>query len=625
MLRRAADGTVTEVVRRAVERPHGRARVRRRRVVGRAAACCGSPTGRRSGCTASAPDGAPVALTPEPAVPRGLRYADGDVSPDGSTLLCVQEEHPVDGGEAVNTIVRLDAGEPSVPEVVVSGPGLRRRSPLEPRRRGVLLARVGPPGHAVGRHPAGRRSRRAAHGRRRRRRAGVDLPGGVGARRVAVVQRRPHRVLEPVPLDGRRRARRSMVDLGRDIGFPQWVFGESCFAFLDGGRVAFTYVEDGARPAGRPPARRPTSSRSTCRSRSSTGCAPTGRGWPSSAPRRRPRPTSSPSTSTAPRPGAPGRRRRRRATLGIDPAWFSVPEPIDFPTAGGAVAHALYYPPRHPDVRGPDGERPPLLVVIHGGPTSAARAMLRLSYQYWTTRGFAVVDVNYRGLDAATGGTTATCCAAQWGVADVEDCAAVCRFLVERGDVDPDRLCIRGGSAGGFTTLAALAFQDVFCGRRQPLRRRRPRRPGPRHAQVREPLPRRAGRPVAGGPGRVRGAVADLPRRHDRPAAGRVPGPRGRGRAAEPGRDDRRRRAGQGRAGGLRGVRGRAARLPPGRQHPRRPRRRAVVLQPGAALRAPRRRGHHPDPRRQPRPLHRGLRDRPSAAAAANWALYSAA
>ena len=138
-----------------------------------------------------------------------------------------------------------------------------------------------------------------------------------------------------------------------------------------------------------------------------------------------------------------------------------MPEPIDFPTAGGATAHALYYPPAIPTSRGPDGERPPLLVVIHGGPTSAARAMLRLSYQYWTTRGFAVVDVNYRG-STGYGRAYRDLLRGAWGVADVEDCAAVCRYLVERGDVDPDRLCIRGGSAGGFTTLAALAFQDVF-------------------------------------------------------------------------------------------------------------------------------------------------------------------
>jgi dipeptidyl aminopeptidase/acylaminoacyl peptidase len=148
--------------------------------------------------------------------------------------------------------------------------------------------------------------------------------------------------------------------------------------------------------------------------------------------------------------------------LGLDPSWFSVPVPIDFPTAGGVTAHALLYPPTNPDATAPDGERPPLLVMIHGGPTAAARPMLQLSRQYWTSRGFAVVDVNYRG-STGYGRSYRDLLRGEWGVADVEDCAAVCAFLVERGDADPDRLCIRGGSAGGFTTLAAITFHEVFA------------------------------------------------------------------------------------------------------------------------------------------------------------------
>jgi dipeptidyl aminopeptidase/acylaminoacyl peptidase len=148
--------------------------------------------------------------------------------------------------------------------------------------------------------------------------------------------------------------------------------------------------------------------------------------------------------------------------LGLDERWFSVPEPVEFPTGDGQSAHALYYPPTNPEVTGPEGERPPLLVMIHGGPTSAARPLLALAKQYWTSRGFAVVDVNYRG-SSGYGRAYRDLLQGQWGIADVEDCAAVCRFLVQRGDVDPDRLCIRGGSAGGYTTLAALARDDTFA------------------------------------------------------------------------------------------------------------------------------------------------------------------
>ena len=148
--------------------------------------------------------------------------------------------------------------------------------------------------------------------------------------------------------------------------------------------------------------------------------------------------------------------------LDLPAGLVAVPEPIDFPTAGGAVAHGLYYPPTNPGFVGPPGQLPPLLVMIHGGPTAAAIPALRLSVQYWTSRGFAVVDVNYRG-STGFGRTYRNLLRDSWGVADVEDCEAAARWLAAHGRVDPDRLCIRGGSAGGFTTLAAMATGDTFA------------------------------------------------------------------------------------------------------------------------------------------------------------------
>ncbi|HEY7938704.1 MAG TPA: prolyl oligopeptidase family serine peptidase, partial [Acidimicrobiales bacterium] len=148
--------------------------------------------------------------------------------------------------------------------------------------------------------------------------------------------------------------------------------------------------------------------------------------------------------------------------LGVDPtAWFSVPEAIDVPTTDGAVTRALLHRPRNPHVRGPNGEAPPLLVLGHGGPTSAARAQLNLTIQFWTSRGFCVADVNYRG-STGYGRPYRDALRGRWGIADVDDCVAVARFLAAGGDVDPHRLAIRGGSAGGFTTLAALTFHDTF-------------------------------------------------------------------------------------------------------------------------------------------------------------------
>ena len=163
-----------------------------------------------------------------------------------------------------------------------------------------------------------------------------------------------------------------------------------------------------------------------------------------------------------------------------------------------ATAHALFYPPANPERTGPAGELPPLLVMIHGGPTAAAPPVLSLGVQYWTSRGFAVVDVDYGG-STGYGRAYREELLGQWGVVDVADCLAAAGWLAGRAGSTRDRLCIRGGSAGGYTTLAALARDDTpFAAGRRPLRRRRPRGAGRRHAQVREPLPRPARRPLPG-------------------------------------------------------------------------------------------------------------------------------
>ncbi len=152
-----------------------------------------------------------------------------------------------------------------------------------------------------------------------------------------------------------------------------------------------------------------------------------------------------------------------RASTGpeLDPAFIAPAEAITYPTTGGHVSHAYYYAPRNPDFRAPEGELPPLVTFIHGGPTSATAPGFNLAIQYWTTRGFAVVDVNYRG-STGYGTEYRRQLNGNWGVVDREDCEAAARYLVERGDVDGSRLAIRGGSAGGYTTLCALTFGDVF-------------------------------------------------------------------------------------------------------------------------------------------------------------------
>jgi dipeptidyl aminopeptidase/acylaminoacyl peptidase len=147
----------------------------------------------------------------------------------------------------------------------------------------------------------------------------------------------------------------------------------------------------------------------------------------------------------------------RRASVLRDDVrhYVSIPQPIAFPTEGGEIAHAFYYPPFSPEFAGPDGEKAPVLVKSHGGPTSAASSTLSLPTQYWTSRGVGVLDVNYRG-STGYGRTYRLRLERQWGVVDVEDCVAGARFLVEKRNADPGRLMISGGSAGGYTTLCAL-------------------------------------------------------------------------------------------------------------------------------------------------------------------------
>ena len=400
--------------------------------------------------------GSPVAITPEPDVPRGLRYADGDVHPDGGSILCVQEQHHRDGREATNMIVRLAAGGPSTPEVVVSGPDFV----ADPRWR--------PDGGAFcwleWDHP--------------------DMPWDAtrltvdadGTRTVVAGTDQRESICQPTwAADGSlwfssdrtgfwslyrwtsAGGVEPVVDLQRDIGFPQWVFGQSCFALLADKRLAFVYQGGGFdRLAVREndgtvrDVAVPVSSIDQLRANGSTVVAIVASESSEPHVARIDLDDASLHVLVSPR------------ELGLDAAWFARPEAIDFPTAGGVTAHALHYPPTNPGCKGPPAERPPLLVLIHGGPTAAARPMLQLSRSYWTSRGFAVVDVNYRG-STGYGRAYRDLLQGQWGIADVEDCVAVVDELVRRDLVDPARCCIRGGSAGGFTTLAALAFHDRFA------------------------------------------------------------------------------------------------------------------------------------------------------------------
>jgi dipeptidyl aminopeptidase/acylaminoacyl peptidase len=145
----------------------------------------------------------------------------------------------------------------------------------------------------------------------------------------------------------------------------------------------------------------------------------------------------------------------------IDPGYFSIPQPIDFVTESGLTAHAFYYAPKNRDYEGSPDEKPPLMVRCHGGPTSAVGSSFNLEYQYWTSRGFAIVDVNYGG-SSGFGRAYRLRLNGNWGVVDVDDCINAARHLVERGLVDGNRVSITGGSAGGFTTLLSITKRDFY-------------------------------------------------------------------------------------------------------------------------------------------------------------------
>lgn len=249
----------------------------------------------------------------------------------------------------------------------------------------------------------------------------------------------------------------AVTQMTAEFGLPQWVFGLSTYAFESADRIICTYSSKGV---------------SHLVSIDTTTCAleefdlpyteigflqaQSGRAVFIAA-----SPTEFPAVVQLDLSTGDLEVLRRASEITMDPDYFSIAEAIQFPTEGGAFSHAFFYPARNKDFMGPPGERPPLLVMSHGGPTAATDNTLDLKIQYWTSRGIAVLDVNYRG-STHYGREYRRRLGGQWGLVDVDDCVNGALYLVQRGEVDPERLAIRGGSAGGFTTLAALTFHEVF-------------------------------------------------------------------------------------------------------------------------------------------------------------------
>ena len=404
-----------------------------------------------------APGGDPQPLTPEPATPRSDRFADGDIAPGGATLVCVRERHHGPSAtDVVNEIVRLDAHAPGEQEVLVTGSDFVASPRLSPDGGTLAWLRWDHP--SMPWDATELVVRDLATGEE------TVVAGGPGE---SVLEPRWHpdgslwfisdrsdwwnlyRFVPDTDIA-------TMVRMDAEIGVAQWVFAPARYTMLPDGSVVFARKRGGYDGLARRAPDGAVTDIDTPFSRvSAVVAAPDGTVLVAAG-----SPTREAGVHRVDPGVGPVETLRPPRDLGIDTGFVSVPEHVTFPSDDGRTAYALFYPPAHPELTGPDGELPPLLVTIHGGPTSAAEPVFATGVQYWTSRGFAVVDVNYGG-STGYGRAFRDELLGQWGVVDVADCLAAARHLARTGRVDGERLAIRGGSAGGFTTLAALVRADT--------------------------------------------------------------------------------------------------------------------------------------------------------------------
>ncbi|HET9654832.1 MAG TPA: prolyl oligopeptidase family serine peptidase [Kineosporiaceae bacterium] len=443
------------------------------------------------------PGSDPVILTPQPPQPHAFRYADGDVTPDGSMVICVREDHarPAEpagtavtpdrspAGDARNELVAISARPgpdgPAEPVVLVAGHDFVAAPRISPDGRrlawitwehpdmpwdvtALWVADLVPNGETL----ALQGIRRIAGGRESGIEESLLQPQWSADGRLFVVSDRSNwwNVYRVDELDGGQPGLVALHPVDAEVGQPAWVFGQSRYAIAADGTVWFTYsAADGAHlvsvaadgaahdhrvPFGSLQALRADGNRLVALATSPLAEAVVVE------------------FGVGPGPQAPvvtvlREPRNLLAQFGFGPESVSRPRRISFPS-GERTAHAWLYLPAHAEVEGPEGQLPPLLVSAHGGPTGAADPSLRLAVQFWTSRGFAYADVDYGG-STGYGRTYRRLLDGAWGIVDIEDVCAAARWLAGQGLVDPERTAIRGGSAGGYTTLLALAVTDVFA------------------------------------------------------------------------------------------------------------------------------------------------------------------
>jgi dipeptidyl aminopeptidase/acylaminoacyl peptidase len=438
----------------------------------------------------------PRPITPEPPEPAALRYADLELTGDGAWLLAVRERH--EGPEATdvhNEVVAIPTdgsaadGDAEV-VVLVSGRDFVSSPRLSPD--GSRLAYV------AWDHPnmpwddtellVGRFS--VADGTPVLSEV-TTIAGGSGtSESVMAPAWSPEGILHLLSdrtgwwnlyrADAAGAGPVASTDLTNlaevkvDLGIPAWQFHPAPYGFLDDGRIAVIATDHAVmRPSLLDPADGaltglavPHTACGGLVTRGSTvtfiGGSPSHPGSVVEVDAARSDAVLGPQDDPVGDGEGPWRTLHASRELPVGTEWLTEPEGFSFPTSDGMTAHALYHRPRNPRFQGPEDELPPLIVTSHGGPTAHVPPQLDLPASFWTSRGFAVVDVNYRG-STGFGREYREALRGTWGIYDVDDCVAAAQALADRGEVDPDRMVIRGGSASGFTTLAALTFRDVFA------------------------------------------------------------------------------------------------------------------------------------------------------------------
>ena len=250
---------------------------------------------------------------------------------------------------------------------------------------------------------------------------------------------------------------RPVVMMEAEFGMPQWLFGMSTYAFESAQRLICSFTQEGTwRLAEIDPAtddlkviETSYSDIAYLQAASGTAAFIGGSANKPTSVVRLDLDTKSPEIL------------RQTSQVDLDDGFISIPQSVEFPTADGLTAHAFFYKPTNKNFRAQAEERAPLIVISHGGPTASTSSSLNLAVQYWTSRGIAVLDVNYGG-STGYGRAYRQRLTGRWGVADREDCANGAIYAANQFGIDPNRLIIRGSSAGGYTTLCALVFDNVF-------------------------------------------------------------------------------------------------------------------------------------------------------------------